>query len=90
MVLATVFRQSAAKRIPLIKFRRQREEEAVARSGPSSGSGVAQGNSSSPAAVCSGPSFKMQTILVRIDFARKEYIPKRLKWFYHLLSFAGY
>lgn len=52
MVLLSVIRQTAAKRIPLIKFRRQREEEmAAARSG-SVQSGESKGkSSSSPAAV---------------------------------------
>lgn len=53
MVLISLVRQSAGKRIPLIKFRRQREQEAaVARSG-SLGGGASKGPSaSSPAAVC--------------------------------------
>lgn len=52
MVLTTVVRRMASKRIPLIKFRRQREEEAAAtRSGPMSG-GDSKSKSSSPAAVC--------------------------------------
>lgn len=50
MVLTTTIRQMAAKRIPLIKFRRQREEEAASRSG-SMGAGDLKPKSSSPAAV---------------------------------------
>lgn len=49
MVLLSLIRQSAGKRIPLIKFRRQREEEAAARSSISS---ISQAkSSSSPSAV---------------------------------------
>lgn len=52
MVLLSVIRQSAAKRIPLIKFRRQREEEATLSRSGSLSSGDLKGKSSSPAAVC--------------------------------------
>lgn len=52
MVFVSVLRRTAAKRIPLIKFRRQREEEAAAARSGSSNIGGAQGKSSSPAAVC--------------------------------------
>lgn len=52
MVLASVIRRTAAKRIPLIKFRRQREEEMAASRSGSLNSGASQGKSSSPAAVC--------------------------------------
>lgn len=52
MVLISVLRQTAAKRIPLIKFRRQREEEAAAARSGSLHSGGSQGKSASPAAVC--------------------------------------
>lgn len=51
MVLVSVLRQTAAKRIPLIKFRRQREEEAAAaRTGTLSNDGLKK--SASPASVC--------------------------------------
>lgn len=50
MVFASVVRQTAAKRIPLIKFRRQREEETALRS-DSLNSNASHGKSSSPAAV---------------------------------------
>lgn len=53
MVLLSLIRRSAAKRIPLIKFRRQREEEMVAARSGSILSGDSKGkSSSSPAAVC--------------------------------------
>lgn len=52
MVLISVLRQSAAKRIPMIKFRRQREEEAAAARSGSLNIGGSTGKSSSPAAVC--------------------------------------
>lgn len=53
MVLVSLVRQSAGKRIPLIKFRRQRELEAAAASSGSLGGGASKGpSSSSPAAVC--------------------------------------
>lgn len=52
MVLVSMLRQTAAKRIPLIKFRRQREEETTAaRTGSFSGESKGK-SSSSPAAVC--------------------------------------
>lgn len=52
MVLLSLIRQTAAKRIPLIKFRRQREEEmAAARSGSVLSGGQKGKSSSSPAAV---------------------------------------
>lgn len=52
MVLISMLRQTAAKRIPLIKFRRQREEEmAAARSGSVLNGGQKGKSSSSPAAV---------------------------------------
>lgn len=51
MVLTSIIRQTAAKRIPLIKFRRQREEEAAARSG-SSYNAESKAKSSSPSSVC--------------------------------------
>lgn len=48
----TVIRQTASKRIPLIKFRRQREEElAAARSGSVLSGSQPGKSSSSPAAV---------------------------------------
>lgn len=54
MVLISIIRQTAAKRIPLIKFRRQREEEmAAARSGSVLSGGQKGKSSSSPAAVSS-------------------------------------
>lgn len=43
MVLVTIVRQSATKRIPLIKFRWQREQESASRS---SGLGAAQAKGS--------------------------------------------
>ncbi|XP_031637914.1 uncharacterized protein LOC116350297 [Contarinia nasturtii] len=50
MVLVSVLRQTAAKRIPLIKFRRQREEEALAaRSGTLSIDGLKKSASSAAA-----------------------------------------
>lgn len=54
MVLVSLIRQSAGKRIPLIKFRRQRElEAAAARNESLGGGGASKGpSSSSPAAVC--------------------------------------
>lgn len=53
MVLVSVIRQTASKRIPLIKFRRQREEEAAAVRSGTLGGGASKGPSaSSPAAVC--------------------------------------
>lgn len=51
MVLTTTIRQMATKRIPLIKFRRQREEEAAAARGSSSGVGDLKSKDSSPSAV---------------------------------------
>lgn len=52
MVLISMIRQTAAKRIPLIKFRRQREEEmAAARSGSVLSGGQKGKSASSPAAV---------------------------------------
>lgn len=51
MVLISVIRQTAARRIPLIKFRRQREEEATAARSGISHSHDSKGTSSSPAAV---------------------------------------
>lgn len=51
MVLISVIRQTATKRIPLIKFRRQREEQMMAaRSGSILGDSKGK-SSSSPAAV---------------------------------------
>lgn len=53
MVLTSVIRQTAVKRIPLIKFRRQRDEEAAAARIGSLHSGDLKGkSSSSPASVC--------------------------------------
>lgn len=52
MVFVSVLRQTAARRIPLIKFRRQREEEAAAARSGSLHSGGASAKSSSPSAVC--------------------------------------
>lgn len=50
MVFTSIVRQTATKRIPLIKFRRQREEAAAARS-ESLSNADSKSKSSSPAAV---------------------------------------
>lgn len=44
MVLTTIIRQSATKRIPLIKFRRQREQDAASARSSDAGSAQAKGS----------------------------------------------
>lgn len=71
MVLISMLRRTAAKRIPLIKFRRQREEEmAAARSGSVLSGGQKGKSSSSPAAVSLLGSYPMREIQSLISLCK--------------------
>lgn len=75
MVLTTTIRQMATKRVPLIKFRRQREDEAATLRTGSMGTGDLKPKSSSPAAVNRNYYDELMTnvtlILVLIHYCRQ-------------------